>query len=64
MVMASTASLPTPSHWKMLSMMAVPPSRLPTDRASRVRMVSMAHRSTLPRRMTPSRTPRARAPVA
>ena len=63
MVMASTASLPTPSHMKMLSIMAVPPSRLPMERASSVMIVSMADLSTLLRRITLLLTPRAFAPV-
>ena len=62
MVMASTASFPTPSHMKMLSIMAVPPSKLPMDSASRVRMVSMADFRTLFHRITLLRTPLAAAP--
>ena len=63
MVMASTASLPTPSHMKMLSMIAVPPSRLPMERASRVIIVSMEDLRTLFQRITLLLTPRALAPV-
>ena len=53
MVIASTASLPTPSHMKMLSTIAVPPKRLPADSASNVTMVVMADFNTLFRRITP-----------
>ena len=62
MVMESTASFPTPSHMKMLSIMAVPPRRLPMDRAKRVTMVSMADLRTLFHRVTLPRTPLALAP--
>ena len=62
-MMASTASLPTPSHIKIDSTMAVPPRRLPTDIARRVRIVTRQDRRTLFQRVTENRTPRALAPV-
>ena len=63
MVMASTASLPTPSHMNMDSMMAVPPNRLPMDSASSVTMVSIEDLMTLRHNTTLLRTPRACAPM-
>ena len=63
MVIASTASLPTPSHIKMFSTIAVPPSRLPIDSAKRVMIVSIDALMTLFHRITLSLTPLALAPV-
>ena len=60
--MASTASLPTPSHMKMLSMMAVPPRSEPMESASSVMIVSMEDFMTLFQRVTRPRTPLACAP--
>ena len=57
-----SAVLPTPSHMKMLSMIAVPPRRLPMDSASSVIIVSMEDFRTLFQRITRPRTPRAFAP--
>ena len=62
-VIASTASFPTPSHIKIFSTMAVPPRRLPMDRASSVMIVSMEAFITLFQMITRLRIPLARAPV-
>ena len=48
---------------KILSIIAVPPKRLPMDRASSVMMVSMEDFSTLFQSTTQLRTPLAFAPM-
>ena len=61
--MASTASFPTPSHIKMLSTIVVPPSKLPTESAISVIMVSIEDFITFFKIITCPLTPLAFAPV-
>ena len=59
--MASTASLPTPSHMKIDSTMAVPPRRLPMESIKSVMIVTRDERRTLKISVAAKGIPRARA---
>lgn len=62
MLMASTAIFPTPSHMKMDSTMAVPPSSEPMERVSSVIIVTRDAFMTLFIMVVEKGTPRALAP--
>jgi len=61
-VIASTASLPTPGHIKIDSIIAVPPNKDPMDKPNKVTIVSSELFSTLKYRIIRSFTQRERAP--